>query len=109
MAKPPQKGKPFFCQVKMTATVRFNGKDQTAQRLLDLASKQILDFTTESMILPPICCAASYVPRGAFEGDDVCVPLADRAAALAENVAPAAQLLNRRHQEPSIRRLQNRL
>jgi len=90
MAKPPQKGKPPSCQVKVTATVRFNGKNMRAQQLLDLGSKQILDFTEESLTLPPICCAPTYVPRAAFEGDDVGVPLADRAAALAENAAAAA-------------------
>jgi hypothetical protein len=89
MSQPPPKGK-LGCQVTMTATVVHDSKNMTAQDLLNLASQQILGSTEEAVILPPPCCPAFYVPRGAFQGDSVCVLSSERSQVLADNAAAAA-------------------
>src|SRR5262249_42709566 len=87
---PPKSGK-LGCQVTMAATVPHDFKSMTAQDLLNLASSQILGSTAEAVTLPmPPCCPQSYVARGAFPGDVVCVSTSERSQVLADNAAAAS-------------------
>jgi hypothetical protein len=78
MFPPDKTGAPTGCMVinqrdMNKISKRPLGKKLTAQQLLNDASDAILTITAEPVALPPLCCDSPYVPRGAFQGDAVCV------------------------------------
>ncbi len=66
------------------------GSKLTAQQLLNIASEVILTQTAEPVTYPSICCPSPYVPRGAFQGDPVCVTQAQASQVNTDNNAAAA-------------------
>jgi hypothetical protein len=90
MTQPPPKSGKLGCQVTMTATVPHDFTNMTAQALLNLASKQILGSTMEVVTLPPLKCPSYCVPRGAFQGDPVCVSSTEHSQVLTDNAAAAS-------------------
>jgi len=67
------------------------GSKLTAQQLLNIASEVILTQTAEPVTYPAICCPSPYVPRGAFQGDPVCVTQAQASQVITDNNAAAAR------------------
>jgi hypothetical protein len=90
---PPKGGSPPGCKVedmtKHTVTAPLlGGTKLTALELLDLANSVILSYTAEPVALPPTCCSGvGYVPRGAFQGDPVCVSQEEQNQVQADNNA----------------------
>ena len=69
----PPPGCPVENMSSLTVYASSLGGNQTAQQLLNIASYLILSQTAEPVTYPSICCPSPYVPRGAFQGDPVCV------------------------------------
>jgi hypothetical protein len=85
-------GPPPGCKVEdmSSLTVSGLGSNMTAQQLLNVASYLILTQTAEPVTYPAICCPSPYQPRGAFQGDPVCVKQAQANQVIKDNAAAAA-------------------
>ncbi len=91
-AKPgdPPAGCPAAYPSSPAVSAPLLGANLTAQRLLNIASELILTQTAEPVTYPAICCPAPYLPRGAFQGDPVCVDPGQASQVVTDNNAAAA-------------------
>lgn len=85
-------GPPPGCEVEdmSSLTAPLLGVNKTAQQLLNIASDLIMTYTAEPVTYPATCCPSPYVPRGAFQGDPVCVKQAQANQVVNDNNAAAA-------------------
>jgi hypothetical protein len=89
----PLKCTPDMSVFSLSADAPMLGGSLNARQLLNTASDLIRYSTAELVALLPLCCPSSptpYVPRGAFQGDPVCVSSEQAMEVMTDNNAAAA-------------------